>query len=64
MGEKELGNDAYKKKDFEEALTHYNRAIELDPKAIMFRNNRAGSVVLIQETVHTVRRANDPQMFR
>jgi len=41
LKEKELGNEAYKKKDFETALTHYGKAIELDPANIIFRNNRA-----------------------
>lgn len=39
--EKDKGNTAYKKKDFETALTHYNKAIELDPTNIVFRNNKA-----------------------
>ena len=42
LAEKELGNAAYKKKDFETALTHYGNAIELDPYDITYRNNRAG----------------------
>lgn len=43
MEEKEKGNAAYKKKDFETALTHYSAAIDLDPANITFRNNRAGT---------------------
>lgn len=39
--EKELGNEAYKKKDFENAIKHYNKAIELDPTDITFYNNLA-----------------------
>ncbi|EDW85267.1 uncharacterized protein Dwil_GK18373 [Drosophila willistoni] len=39
--EKELGNAAYKKKDFEAALKHYNAAIEHDPTDITFYNNIA-----------------------
>lgn len=39
--EKELGNEAYKKKNFEVALKHYNKAIELDPTDITYRNNVA-----------------------
>ncbi|EDW45379.1 stress-induced-phosphoprotein 1 [Drosophila sechellia] len=39
--EKELGNAAYKKKDFETALKHYNAAIEHDPTDITFYNNIA-----------------------
>ena len=39
--EKELGNDAYKKKDFDEAIEHYNRAIESDASDITFYNNLA-----------------------
>ncbi|KAL1463527.1 hypothetical protein WDU94_015270 [Cyamophila willieti] len=39
--EKELGNEAYKKKNFEEALVHYNKAVEFDPTDITFQNNIA-----------------------
>lgn len=42
MKEKELGNAAYKKKEFEAALSHYNKAIELDPTDMTFLNNKAG----------------------
>lgn len=38
---KDLGNAAYKRKDFEEALTHYSKAIECDPTDITFYNNMA-----------------------
>ncbi|MPC44429.1 Stress-induced-phosphoprotein 1 [Portunus trituberculatus] len=41
MKEKEAGNAAYKKKDFETALTHYSKAIELDPTDMTFLNNKA-----------------------
>ncbi|KAJ6641150.1 Stress-induced-phosphoprotein 1 [Pseudolycoriella hygida] len=36
-----LGNDAYKKKDFENALKYYNEAIEHDATDITFYNNMA-----------------------
>ncbi|KAH8266668.1 hypothetical protein KR018_008726, partial [Drosophila ironensis] len=39
--EKELGNAAYKKKEFETALQHYNAAIGHDPTDITFYNNIA-----------------------
>ncbi|XP_063429921.1 stress-induced-phosphoprotein 1-like [Mytilus trossulus] len=39
--EKLKGNEAYKKKDFETAIVHYDKAIELDPTDITFRNNKA-----------------------
>ncbi|KHN87650.1 Stress-induced-phosphoprotein 1 [Toxocara canis] len=39
--EKELGNAAYKNKEFETALNHYNKAIELDPTNITFYSNKA-----------------------
>ena len=39
--EKEAGNEAYKKKDFEAAISHYNRAIVLDDTDISFITNRA-----------------------
>ncbi|XP_074268495.1 hsp70-Hsp90 organizing protein 2-like [Silene latifolia] len=39
--EKELGNAAYKKKDFETAIGHYSKAIELDDEDISYLTNRA-----------------------
>lgn len=42
MKEKEAGNAAYKKKDFQTALDHYSKAIELDPTDMTFLNNKAG----------------------
>uniref|UniRef100_A0A0K8TBK0 Stress-induced-phosphoprotein 1 n=1 Tax=Lygus hesperus TaxID=30085 RepID=A0A0K8TBK0_LYGHE len=39
--EKELGNAAYKKKEFAEALEHYNKALSLVPTDITFYNNIA-----------------------
>lgn len=39
--EKELGNAAYKKKDFDAALEHYSKALEIDPTDITFYNNVA-----------------------
>lgn len=40
--EKELGNQAYKQRQFEEALTHYDKAWELDNTNITFLTNKAG----------------------
>uniref|UniRef100_A0A1L8DU50 Stress-induced-phosphoprotein 1 n=1 Tax=Nyssomyia neivai TaxID=330878 RepID=A0A1L8DU50_9DIPT len=39
--EKELGNDAYKKRDFDVAITHYEAAIQHDATDITFYNNLA-----------------------
>ncbi|XP_053959110.1 stress-induced-phosphoprotein 1 [Anastrepha ludens] len=39
--EKEAGNAAYKKKDFDTALKHYHAALEEDPTDITFHNNIA-----------------------
>ncbi|KAM7531157.1 hypothetical protein LguiB_034567 [Lonicera macranthoides] len=39
--EKESGNAAYKKKDFETAIHHYTKAIELNDEDISFLTNRA-----------------------
>jgi len=41
LGEKEQGNAAYKAKNFAKAITHYEKAIELDPTEITFRSNLA-----------------------
>jgi len=39
--EKNLGNEAYKAKNFSAAHDHYDKAIELDPTNITFYNNKA-----------------------
>lgn len=39
--EKALGNAAYKKKDFDVAVVHYEKAIGMDPTEITFRSNLA-----------------------
>lgn len=39
--EKLLGNEAYKKKDFETAIAHYDKAISLDPTSITYYTNKA-----------------------
>ena len=41
LKQKELGNAAYKAKDFPTALAHYDKAIELDPEEISFLTNKA-----------------------
>jgi len=41
LKEKELGNGEYKKKNFDGALEHYRKAVELDPTDITFRSNIA-----------------------
>ncbi|XP_022719467.1 hsp70-Hsp90 organizing protein 3-like [Durio zibethinus] len=41
LKEKEAGNAAYKKKDFETAIQHYTKAMELDDEDISFITNRA-----------------------
>jgi stress-induced-phosphoprotein 1 len=40
--EKELGNAAYKKREFEKALGHYDKAWELDPTNASILTNKAG----------------------
>lgn len=41
LQEKDLGNEYYKKKDFENALKHYQKAIQHDPTDITFYTNIA-----------------------
>jgi len=50
LREKELGNQAYRKRNFEEALKHYNRAIELDSGDITYLNNIAGKCIYVLES--------------
>ncbi|GMS79456.1 hypothetical protein PENTCL1PPCAC_1631, partial [Pristionchus entomophagus] len=43
VAEKNLGNEAYKKKDFVTAHAHYDKAIELDPANATFHSNKAAA---------------------
>ena len=45
--EKKLGADAYKKRDFATAITHFTKAWDTWPKDIAFLTNLAGEAVLI-----------------
>jgi len=47
LNEKDLGNKAYKTKDFPTAHKHYDKAIKLDPNNIIFYTNK--SAVLFEE---------------
>jgi stress-induced-phosphoprotein 1 len=39
--EKDLGNSFYKNKNFDEAISHYNNAIDLDPSELTYYTNKA-----------------------
>uniref|UniRef100_A0A5S6R2M5 Stress-induced-phosphoprotein 1 n=1 Tax=Trichuris muris TaxID=70415 RepID=A0A5S6R2M5_TRIMR len=41
LQEKNLGNQAYRQKNFTEAHVHYDKAIELEPNNITYYNNKA-----------------------
>lgn len=43
LKEKELGNAAYKNRDFETALKHYEGAIKHDPTNMSYISNKAGT---------------------
>ena len=50
LEEKEKGNAAYKTRDFETSLQHYDKALELDPTNITFLTNKAGGYLVIAGT--------------
>jgi tetratricopeptide (TPR) repeat protein len=56
LEEKELGNQAYKKKDFDTAIVHYKKAFELDPDNMTYLTNLAGTSYRSPHT-HTPQRA-------
>eukprot|EP00088_Acartia_fossae_P002704 TRINITY_DN11113_c0_g2_i1.p1 TRINITY_DN11113_c0_g2~~TRINITY_DN11113_c0_g2_i1.p1 ORF type:complete len:331 (+),score=88.03 TRINITY_DN11113_c0_g2_i1:65-1057(+) len=41
LAAKEQGNKAYKKRDFDTAISHYSEAVKLDPTELTFHNNLA-----------------------
>jgi len=43
--EKELGNADYKKKDFDSALAHYSKAVELAPDVLVYSSNKAACLI-------------------
>merc|ERR1712137_557975 len=43
LEEKEKGNQAYKNKKFDEAIQHYEKAIELNPNEMTFLTNKAAA---------------------
>ena len=45
---KELGNVAYKNKDFETALQHYEEAVTHDPSNMTYISNQAGTPLMKQ----------------
>lgn len=45
IAEKELGNQAYKKRQFEQALEHYEKAWSLDNTNISILTNKAGKLI-------------------
>ncbi|XP_023337984.1 stress-induced-phosphoprotein 1 [Eurytemora carolleeae] len=55
LKEKELGNQAYKKKDFQTAIKHYTKAIELDNTELTFHNNLAAVYFEMKEYDKTIK---------
>lgn len=51
LKEKELGNAAYKNKDFDTALKHYEEAIKQDPINMTYISNQAGTYCHMLETI-------------
>ena len=47
--EREKGNEAYKKKNFRQALTHYDRAIDLDPSDALLHSNKASVYIALDQ---------------
>ncbi|KAN0032403.1 hypothetical protein ACTFIV_006297 [Dictyostelium citrinum] len=58
--ERDLGNKAYVKKDFEEAIAHYDKAVELDPTDVLAMNNKAAVLIeqqKLDEAIETCKKA-------
>jgi len=56
--EKKLGNAAYKAKNFDLAISHYDKAIELEPKNLLYYSNKC-AVLIEQKNFDTVIEVSD-----
>lgn len=56
---KRLGNEQYKKGHFAEALTLYDRAVELSPNNPAYRSNRAAALTGLGRLAEAVRNSED-----
>jgi stress-induced-phosphoprotein 1 len=57
--EKNLGNEQFKAGNFEGALQHYNRAIELDPQNVLFYSNKATALSKLNRHEEAVEICNE-----
>jgi stress-induced-phosphoprotein 1 len=46
---KSLGNDAFKNKNYEQAIEHFTKAIEFNPNDHVFYSNRSASYLNLQQ---------------
>jgi stress-induced-phosphoprotein 1 len=46
--EKELGNECFKNGDFQNALFHYNNAIQIDPKNMIYYSNKSTALTKLK----------------
>eukprot|EP01097_Dermamoeba_algensis_P006254 TRINITY_DN3917_c0_g1_i1.p1 TRINITY_DN3917_c0_g1~~TRINITY_DN3917_c0_g1_i1.p1 ORF type:complete len:290 (+),score=68.85 TRINITY_DN3917_c0_g1_i1:84-872(+) len=58
LEEKDKGNGYFTKKDFKNAITHYSKAIELDPKEHTFYTNRAAAYQSLENWELALKDAN------
>ena len=56
---KDKGNAFYKEKKFDEALSAYDEAMEIDPTNIMIRNNKAAVYIELNETDKAIQICKD-----
>ncbi|KAM9987449.1 hypothetical protein ACTFIZ_005181 [Dictyostelium cf. discoideum] len=60
--ERDLGNKAYAKKEFEQAIVHYDKTVELDPSDILAMNNKAAVLIeqqKLDEAIEVCKKALD-----
>ncbi|KAA0064211.1 inactive TPR repeat-containing thioredoxin TTL3 [Cucumis melo var. makuwa] len=61
---KSMGNEAYKKGNYEEALTFYDRAIDLDSENAVYYSNKAAALIALDRLMEAIEECKKALKFQ